>query len=286
MATKSPFLSAFIASILIVLVLCGLTAILIFLWRYFDRRPKPKSPNNTIPLTTLEDGLTRPTVPRFPFRGPSRLGGNSPSSAKRADGASEAQLQFFAQPRTNNGTQGDGQRLVSGVSQSSAHIVDPMAAERGDWVEGNTKRAKDTSNLTSSDNESGMTSEGDRPQSFVSSYPPRVPPLPPIPHPQQERGLIDSPCPRCGAKRACGHERRSRMFPFLLLRTWLSRGGSGSHRWDLTRSIDSLRSLSRVVWDSRTLMKIFDRIFCALERCEIELPYKMWFQAVFVPLNP
>jgi len=183
MATKSPFLSSFIASILILLVLCGLTAIFIFLWRYFGRRPKPKSPNNTIPLTTLEDGLTRSTVPRFSFRGPSRLGGNSPSSAKRADGASEAQLQFFAQSRTNDDTQGDGQHLVSGVSQSSAHIVGPMTAERGDWVEGNTKRAKDTSNLTSSDNDKGMASEGDQPRSFVSSYPPRVPPLPPIPPP-------------------------------------------------------------------------------------------------------
>jgi hypothetical protein len=86
----------------------------------------------------------------------------------------------------------------------------------------------------------------------------------PLFSPFHGRLLQDFPYPRCGAKRACGHERRSRMFPCLpfltcrLLLTWQSHGGSCSRpTWHLVLKTGVRRARFRVAWDHQTLKIIY-----------------------------
>ena len=71
--------------------------------------------------------------------------------------------------------------------------------------------------------------------------------------------------PPCGAKRACGHERRGRTFPCLLflichlLLTCKSHEGSRSHpTWHLVLKTGVQRARFRVVWGNRTLRITFE----------------------------
>jgi len=87
----------------------------------------------------------------------------------------------------------------------------------------------------------------------------------------------DCPYPPCGAKRACGHERRSRMFPsplFLICRLLLtcqSHEGSCSHpTWHLVPKTGVQRARFRVVWGNRTL-RITSEFFWQWRRMSLSL---------------
>ena len=149
--TKYPFFYSFLAGVLSVVFVGALTFGFIFSWRYFRNRRRLEPSNNAIPLTTLEGGLkaSESSDDSSSSRSPSRLGGLSPSSVKRADEALETQSQFSAQPGTGNGPEDDGPRPVSGISQGSANVVNPLTAGGVERSKDRTtgKRAEDGSNL-------------------------------------------------------------------------------------------------------------------------------------------
>ena len=179
-SSKSPFLYSFIAGVLSVVVIGALTFLSIFLWRYYRRRHQLEPPNQEIHLTTLEDGrhsMSDKLGSSSPS--PSRLGDHSPTSAERADKAWEPLRQFLAQ--TGTAAQSDGQRPISGVTPSSAYIVNPTAIERVARVEGQPIRAKDIPDSTTLGKDGDMYVEQDRSRPFISPSPPRIPPLPPVP---------------------------------------------------------------------------------------------------------
>jgi hypothetical protein len=172
--SRSPFLYSFIAGVLSVVVIGALTFFSIFLWRYYRRRHQLEASNQEIHLTTLEDGrhsMSDKLGSSSPS--PSRLGDNSPTSAERADRAWEPLRQFLAQ--TGTAAQSDRQRPISGVTPSSAYIVNLTAIER---VGAQPIRAKDIPDPTTLGN---MPAEQDRSRPFISPSPPGIPPLPPVP---------------------------------------------------------------------------------------------------------
>jgi len=179
MASKSPFLYSFIAGILSVVVIVALTFLFIFSWRHYRGRHQLEPPSNKeIPLTTLEDGHI---MSDSSSRGPSRLGDKSPSSAERADEAWEPQLQFIAQTGTTNSAQDDGQRPFSGISQSSAYIVNPMTIKGVERVEDHPIRTQYIPDPTILGKDGYTPTKHDRSRPFISPSPPRIPPLPPVP---------------------------------------------------------------------------------------------------------
>ncbi|KAI0002884.1 hypothetical protein BJV74DRAFT_881868 [Russula compacta] len=185
MSSKSPFLSSFVAGIVAVVVVGVLTFAVIVSWRYFGDRRRLEPSNNAIPLTTLEDGLKASDTLDFARRSPSRLGNISPSSAERADEASEPQRQVFIQAGIADDSQDDGQHPVSGVSpQTPAHVVNPLTTEGVKQVEEeHTKRGEDTSNLATSGKDGDISPEHGPPRLFGFPSPPGIPPFPSVPLP-------------------------------------------------------------------------------------------------------
>lgn len=184
MSSKSPFLSSFVAGIVAVVVVGILTFAVIFSWRYFGGRRRPEPSNNAIPLTTLEDGLKVSDTLDFASRSPSRLGDISPSSAERADEASEPQRQVFTQSGMADNSQVDGQHPVSGVSpQTPAYVVNPLTEGVEQVEEEHTKRGEDTSNFATSGNDSDMSPEHGPPRLSGFPSPPGIPPFPSVPPP-------------------------------------------------------------------------------------------------------
>ena len=184
MTSKSPFLLSFVAGVLSVVVIGALAFVFVFAWHYYRGRHRIVSSSKDIPLTTLEDGRPRPTSDKLDAspRSPSRLGGNSPSSAEKADAAWEPLRQFLAQTGTTNDAQNDAQRPLSVVSQTSAHIFYPMTTEVVDSerVQDHPTRAKVIPDPTTSE-DGNVSVEHDQPQPFISPSPPSLPPLPSAP---------------------------------------------------------------------------------------------------------
>jgi len=189
-ASKYPFFYSFLAGVLSVAFVGALTVASFFAWHYFrDRRRRRREPAphnlNAFPLTTLEDGLkgSGSASDDVSSRSPSRLGGVSPSSVKRAasDEAPETRpSQFLAQPPvTADG--GQQHHPVSGVSQRSAITVNSLTTEGVERAEDHTKRTEDSSNRTTRSNDGDTTTDRVRPRR--SDYPsrPRIPAAPPIP---------------------------------------------------------------------------------------------------------
>jgi len=165
-------------------VIGALAFTFIFAWRYYRRRHEIEPPSKELPLTTLEDGRLRSTSDKLDSspHSPSRLGGNSASSAEKADEAWEPLRQFPAQTGTTTYAQNDAQRPFSVVSQSSAYIIYPVTREVVDSerVQDYPIRAKVIPDPTTS--EDGNTSfEHDQLGPFISLSPPRIPPLPSAP---------------------------------------------------------------------------------------------------------
>jgi hypothetical protein len=192
MTSKTPFLYSFIAGVLSVVVIGALTFLFILSWRYYRGRHKLEPSNKEIRLTTLEDGRTTSDKLGPSFRGPSRLGDNSPSSAESADEAWESQSQFLAQIGPANGAEDDGQRPFSAVSQSSVYIVKPMTTEGVERIEDQPIRAKDSSDPTILGKDGDMSTEHERP--FITPSPPGIPipPLPPAPPKSNGRSSIST----------------------------------------------------------------------------------------------
>jgi len=181
MAFKSSFLLSFVAGVLSVIVFGAMAFVSIFAWRYYRGRHRIEPSSKEIPLTTLENGQPRSTSDKLDSspRSPSRLGGNPPSSAEKADEAWERPQQFFAQTGTTNGAQNDAQRPLSVVSPNSAYIIYPVTTEVIDSgrVQDHPIRAKIIPDLTISE-DGNMSIEHDQPRPFLSPSPPRTPPLP------------------------------------------------------------------------------------------------------------
>jgi hypothetical protein len=176
-ATKYPFFYSFLAGVLSVIFVGALTFGFIFLWRYFRNRRRLEPSNNAIPLATLEGGLKASDASddSGSSRSPSRLGGLSPSSVKRADEALETQSRFSAQSGRGNGPEDDGPRPVSGISEGSANVVNPLTAGVERFKDRTTgKRAEDGSELNFRGKNGNTTTEGVRPRA-------RIPPLPAVP---------------------------------------------------------------------------------------------------------
>jgi hypothetical protein len=184
MTSKSPFLLSFLAGVLSVVVIGALAFVFIFAWRYYRGRHLIERSSKEIPLTTLEDGRPRPTSDKLDSspRSPSRLGGNSPSSAEKADEAWEPLRQFLARTGTTNDAQNDAQRPLSVVSQSPAYIIYPVTTEVVDSerVQYHPIRAKVIPDPTTSE-DGNMSVEHDQPRPFISPSPPRMRPLPSAP---------------------------------------------------------------------------------------------------------
>jgi hypothetical protein len=180
MTSKSPFLLSFFFGVLSVLVIGALAFLFVFGWRYYRGRREIESSSKEIPLTTLEDGWPRLTSDKLDSspRSPSRLGGNPPSSAEKADGSWEPQRQFLTQTGATNHAQNDAQRPFSVVSQSSAYFIYPVTTEEIDSerVQDHPIRVK----LTSSE-DGNMSVEHDPPRPFISPSLPRALPLPSAP---------------------------------------------------------------------------------------------------------
>ncbi|KAF8489370.1 hypothetical protein F5888DRAFT_1638656 [Russula emetica] len=184
MTSKSPFLLSFIAGVLSVVVIGALAFVFIFAWRYYRGRHEIELSSKEIPLTTLEDGRPRSTSDKLDSspRSPSRLGGNPPSSAEKADEAWEHPRQFLVQTGTTNDAQSDAQRPFSAVSQSSAYFIYPVTTELVDseGVQDHPMRTKVIPDLTISE-DGNVSVEHDQPRPFISPSPPRIPPLPSAP---------------------------------------------------------------------------------------------------------
>ena len=186
MTSKSPFLLSFFAGILSVVVVGALAFVFIFAWRYYRGRHTIEPSSKEIPLTTLEDGRSppRPTSDKLDSspRSPNRLGGNSPSSAEKADEAWEPLRHFLVQTGTTNDAQNNAQRPLSVVSQSSAYIIYPVTTDivYTERVQDYPIRAKVTHDPTTSEDGS-MSVEHDQSRPFISPSPPTIPPLPSAP---------------------------------------------------------------------------------------------------------
>jgi len=169
MTSKSPFLLSFIAGVLSVVIIGALAFGLIFAWRRYCGRHKRGPSSKNIPLTALEDGPS--TSDKLDSR--SRLGGDFPSSAGKADEAWEPVGQFLNQTGTPNCAQIDGQRPLSVFSQSSAYIVYPVTTK---GVDSKLVQVKDAEHDQS------------QPFIFISPSSPTTPPLPSAP-PKSNRRL-------------------------------------------------------------------------------------------------
>jgi hypothetical protein len=184
MTSKSPFLLSFVAGVLSVVVIGALAFVFVFAWHYYRGRRNIEPSRKDIPLTTLENGWPRPTSDKLDSspRSPSRLGGNPPTSAEKADEAWEPLRQFLAQTGTTNGAQDDAQRPLSVVSQSAAYIIYPVTTEFVDSerVQDHTIRAKVIPDPTTSE-DGNMSVEHVQSRPFISPSPPRIPPLPSAP---------------------------------------------------------------------------------------------------------
>lgn len=184
MTSKSAFLLSFIAGVLSVVVIGALTFVFIISWRYYRGRHTIGPSSKEIPLTILEDGRPRPTSDKLDSspRSPSRLGGNPPSSAEKADEAWEPQRQFFAQTGTTNDAQNDAQRPFSVLSQSSAYIIYPVTTEDVDLerVQDHPIRVKIIPDPTTSE-DGNLSVEHDQLRPFIPPSPPRIPLLPSAP---------------------------------------------------------------------------------------------------------
>lgn len=184
MTSKSPFLLSFVAGVLSVVVIGALAFVFIFAWRYYRGRQMIEPSSKEIPLTTLEDGRPRPTSDKLDSspRSPSRLGGNSPSSAEKADEAWEPLRQFLAQTGTTNDAHNDAQRPLSVVSQSPAYNIYPVTTEVVDSerVQYHPIRVKVIPDPTTSE-DGNMSVEHDQPRPSISPSPPRMRPLPSAP---------------------------------------------------------------------------------------------------------
>jgi len=190
MPFKSPFLLSFFAGVLSVVVIGALAFVFIYAWRIYRGRNKVAPSSKEIPLTTLEDGRPWPTPDKLDSSpcSPSRLGGNSPSSADKADAAWEPLRQFLAQTGTTNGAQmgqNDYQRPLSIVSPSSAYIIYPVTTEMVDSarVQDHPIPVKIIPDLTTSEdgNFLNMSVEHDLPRTIVSPSEPKIRPLPSAP---------------------------------------------------------------------------------------------------------
>lgn len=184
MTSKSPFLLSFIAGVLSVVVIGALAFVFVFAWHYYRGQRKIEPSSKEIPLTILENGRPRPTSDKLDSspRSPSRLGGNSPSSAEKADEPWEPLRQYLTQTGTTNDAQNDAQRPFSVVSQSSAYIIYPVTTDVVDSerVQDRPIRAKVIPNTTTSE-DGNMSIEHDQLRPFISPSPPRIPPLPSAP---------------------------------------------------------------------------------------------------------
>ena len=176
--SKYPFFNSFIAGVLSVIFVGALTFIVIFSWRYFRNRRMLQRANNSIPLTTLEDGLKASDESDISSRSPSRLGGISPSSVKKTDEAPETQSQSSVQLGTTNRA---GKHPVSGISQSSASIINPLTIKGVERLDDRTKRAEDRSNSAAWGSNGDTTTERVRPQPSAYTSRPRMRPVPPVP---------------------------------------------------------------------------------------------------------
>jgi hypothetical protein len=177
-SSKYPFFNSFIAGVLSVIFVGALTFIVIFSWRYFRNRRRLQRASNPIPLTTLEDGLKASDASDISSRSPSRLGGISPSSVKRADEAPETQSQSLVQPGTTNSA---GKRPILGISQSSAGIVNPLTTKGIVRLDDRTKRAEDSSNGATWGNNGDTTTDRVQPQPSAYGARPKMRPVPPVP---------------------------------------------------------------------------------------------------------
>ena len=176
--SKYPFFNSFIAGVLSVIFVGALTFIVIFSWRYFRNRRGLQRANNSIPLTTLEDGLKASDASDISSRSPSRLGGISPSSVKGAGEAPETQSQSSVQPGTTNSV---GKHPVSGISQSSASIVNLLTVKGVGRLDDRTKRAENRSNGAAWGSNGDTTTERVPPQPSADTSRPRMRPVPPVP---------------------------------------------------------------------------------------------------------
>ena len=194
MTSKSPFLLSFVAGVYLSVVVIGALAfVFIFAWRYYHRRHKIEPSSKEIPLTTLEDGRPRPTSYRLDFspHSPSRLGGNSPSSAEKTDEAWEPLRQFLTQTGTTNDAQNDAQRPLSVISQSSPYIIYPVTTEVVDSerVHNHPIRAKVIPDPTTSEGGNMYPVEHYQAGSFISLPPPRIPHFAPFAPPKSNGRL-------------------------------------------------------------------------------------------------
>ena len=192
-ASKYPFFFSFLAGVLSVAFVGALTVASFFAWHYFrDRRRRRRELTahnlNAFPLTALEDGLkgSGGASDEISSRSPSRLGGVSPPSLKRAASDEEPETrpsQFSAQlPGTADG--GQHHHPVLDVLQRSAITVNSLTTEGLKRAEDHTKRTEESSNRTTRSND-GDTST-DRVRARPSDYPsrsrsPAAPPIPPTP---------------------------------------------------------------------------------------------------------
>ena len=176
--SKYPFFNSFIAGVLSVIFVGALTFIGFFSWRYFRNRRRLERANNSIALTILEDGLKASDSSDISSRSPSRLGGISPSSVKRAAGARETQSQYLVQPGTTNSA---GKRPVLVVSQRTSSIINPLTTKGVGRHDGRTNRAEDSSNGATWGNNGDTTTERAQPRSSAYASRPRMRPVPPVP---------------------------------------------------------------------------------------------------------
>ena len=153
-ASEYPFFYSFLAGVLSIAFFCALTVASFFAWRYFrDRRSRRREPAahnlNAFPLTALEDGLkgSDGASEDVSSRSPSRQGGVSPSSVKRAasdEAPGTRPSRFLAQP-PGTADRGRHRHPVSGVSQRTAITFDSLTTEGIERAEYHTKRIEDSS---------------------------------------------------------------------------------------------------------------------------------------------
>ncbi|KAI9466597.1 hypothetical protein BJY52DRAFT_2333 [Lactarius psammicola] len=178
--SKSPFLLPFLISLLTVVVLSALTFALVIAWFYLRGRGRPQSSITAFPLPTIvEEGRSTPEALDFSCRGPSRLGGISPTLAERADEETGPRLKLTVRRGMDDDSLADVKRFHFSASQHPTHATITSTAERVDQVEDHAQRTKSSSVPVDLGNSSDMVVELGRSQSFAFPTPPKIPHFPP-----------------------------------------------------------------------------------------------------------
>ncbi|KAH9041838.1 hypothetical protein EDB84DRAFT_936218 [Lactarius hengduanensis] len=187
--SESPFLFPFVIGLLIVVLLSVLTFALVIAWRYIHgRRHQPSIAAFPLPAI-VEEGRATPGALDFSCRGPSRLGGISPTSGERADEETGPRLKLTVRRgMDDDGSLADVKRLdFSALQQYSTHAITASTAER---VEDHAQRTKRSSVPVHLGNSVDMVAEPGRPQSFALPTSPKIPsPIPP-PAPRTPGGRL------------------------------------------------------------------------------------------------